>query len=170
MSVYFIRNSRTESIKVGYSVDPYERLATLQTGNEDTLTMEAVMPGGMEVEKRLHHRWEAHSIRGEWFEPDQEILDYIRAVNVVSRIYREMGAPGLGTLFGFLIGRYNTPIGIGNGSTSQTTRQEPIGQWTTTWLRTFGSVEPQIFPLPPRKHLNQVLRRFMIESARTQEG
>ena len=52
MSVYFIRHDG--HIKIGKSVDPWKRLASLQTAHHDTLEMVAIMPGSEDLEAGLH--------------------------------------------------------------------------------------------------------------------
>jgi len=55
--------------KVGISVDPYKRLASLQTGNPHHCRLLAIWephyaPG---LEKKIHRLLECHRVRGEWF-------------------------------------------------------------------------------------------------------
>ncbi len=77
-SVYFIRAGTDGPIKIGYSArDINERLSQLQTGNPEELCLIGLVSGTEDFEKRLHRRFRAHHIRGEWFRPDPEILAFI---------------------------------------------------------------------------------------------
>ena len=92
MSVYFIKNTRTGSLKIGLSVNPESRLATLQTGNEDKLVIEAVIPNAdVSVEKRLHEDWGYLRSRGEWFAPDKALTEFIGQLKLVVNLYETHG-------------------------------------------------------------------------------
>lgn len=76
MSVYFIRNTKTQEIKIGWSDEPPQRKKGLQTGSGGVLVVEAVLEGvPREMEGQLQKRFE-HELteaRNEWFEgPDIE--------------------------------------------------------------------------------------------------
>jgi hypothetical protein len=62
------RKSVTEfPVKIGYSDTPDTRLAGLQTGCPDKLSILAVVPGNRNVEKRWHDWYAGHRLQGEWF-------------------------------------------------------------------------------------------------------
>lgn len=65
--VYFIQSGPDGPVKIGLSNKPERRINQLQTGNPDELVMRHVIPGSLEVEQRLHQRFEPARIRGEWF-------------------------------------------------------------------------------------------------------
>jgi len=70
MAVYAIKNTRTRSIKIGYSTSPDERLKTLQTANEAELELVAFFENGtLQFEDRLHQILDGYEerVRGEWF-------------------------------------------------------------------------------------------------------
>lgn len=72
--VYFIREAEG-STKIGVSNNPDARLATMQTGNPRTLTIEARLgPFGRaeaySVERRMHRVFRRWHVRGEWFESE----------------------------------------------------------------------------------------------------
>jgi len=70
VAVYAIRNTRTGSVKIGFSEDPEDRLKTLQTAHEDDLELVATCQrGNLKIEGQLHEildGWEER-VRGEWF-------------------------------------------------------------------------------------------------------
>lgn len=78
MAVYFIRHAG--HIKIGKSVDPWKRLASLQTAHHDPLEMLAIMPGSDDLEAGLHRAFGKFMKRGEWFEENPQLLAFIEMV------------------------------------------------------------------------------------------
>ncbi len=97
MAVYFIRNSRTCSVKIGKSDNPRQRLSDLQTGNEDPLEIILELPGAEMVEQQLHAYFDGSRIRGEWFKETPELLETMTNLRVASEVYRKYGDAGHGT-------------------------------------------------------------------------
>jgi hypothetical protein len=65
-NVYIVRASKF--VKIGFAADVPRRLAQLQTGATEPLTLLAVIPGcTMKLEKILHVRLAEYRERGEWF-------------------------------------------------------------------------------------------------------
>lgn len=79
--VYFVRNEDTGAIKIGTAVDARKRLSGLRTSSAAPLTLVATIPGDRDVERVLHNRFRAHRIRGEWFQPAEELVGYIEGVS-----------------------------------------------------------------------------------------
>lgn len=75
--VYFIRAQNSGLIKIGHSIQPEKRLKQLQTGSGDHLEILSTIPGGSSKEAALHRQFASLNHRGEWFEPDPELLHYI---------------------------------------------------------------------------------------------
>jgi hypothetical protein len=75
--IYFIQEPAEDAIKIGYSTEPSRRLSTLQTSHPRDLELLAVWPGDQNLEKQIHERFAQFRIRGEWFRPAQELLDFI---------------------------------------------------------------------------------------------
>ena len=75
--VYVIKSSNPSTYKIGRSVDPRRRLGELQTGNENTLTLihEQEVSHVNQVEAFCHYVFDKHSLGGEWFLVDDEIMD-----------------------------------------------------------------------------------------------
>jgi hypothetical protein len=63
---YLMLNLRNNYVKIGRSIDPTYREATLQAEDPDVRLL-ATAPGGRELERILHGRFAAHRLRGEWF-------------------------------------------------------------------------------------------------------
>jgi len=79
--VYFIQiaGKLDSPIKIGFSTEGglEDRLLALQTGNPYRLRILATMPGGQEVEARLHESFEHVRMMGEWFEASPALLALI---------------------------------------------------------------------------------------------
>lgn len=76
MSVYFVRNTATGAVKIGWSKDPPARLADLQCACDGRLTIEAIAETRNRHAERLIHQGLAHErIHGEWFKgPETDAL------------------------------------------------------------------------------------------------
>lgn len=80
--VYFIREGIDGPVKIGSSVNPKGRIATLQTANPTPLFLLGHIPGDERLEKILHNRFRPFRKSHEWFHPVPEVLDYIeKALN-----------------------------------------------------------------------------------------
>lgn len=80
--VYFIQGVKKNGdyyglIKIGISVRPLERLATLQKQVRRNLEIIGVEIGGRERERRLHMMFAPERKYFEWFKPSDVLLDYI---------------------------------------------------------------------------------------------
>lgn len=76
--VYFIQAVNGGPIKIGIAVDVESRLETFQCGSPVPLRIVGVIRGaGISTEQRLHRRFAAHRLHGEWFEPAAALLDFI---------------------------------------------------------------------------------------------
>ncbi len=76
--VYLIGHS--SAMKIGWTEKhPGKgRLGQLQTASEKDLELLGVVLGTVVDEHQIHERFAHHRIRGEWFQPAQEILAYFR--------------------------------------------------------------------------------------------
>lgn len=74
-SVYFIRAGASEHIKIGFCRgDPKRRLAALQTGNPEHLTLLATIRGDQTEERRWHEAFADSRVRGEWFADSPDMI------------------------------------------------------------------------------------------------
>lgn len=78
--VYFVQVGDGGPIKIGITHDVAQRLAFLQTANPGDLRLLCSIRGGKEVERELHARFAAFRLRGEWFSPALELLQYVKTV------------------------------------------------------------------------------------------
>ncbi len=92
--VYFVTDG--EAIKIGVSTFLKLRLQDLQTSNHRTLQVIGTIPGGPDMERRLHKRFEHLWLRGEWYRAESELLSFIHeevAVrNEVKQVRQELQA------------------------------------------------------------------------------
>ena len=93
--IYYIACSSTMRVKIGYTgKDVDARLRALQTGSAAPLRLIAVHVGDKAEEARLHEKFAAHRVHGEWFEICEELFDHICSVVWVSAAwFREHEEP-----------------------------------------------------------------------------
>lgn len=77
--VYFIFSEKQNAIKIGYSIDPNQRLAAIQGSNAGCLKLLKVIPGGLELEQKLHKRFKHLRLGGEWFDAAPELIKFIES-------------------------------------------------------------------------------------------
>lgn len=80
---YFIAKGWPGPIKIGKSKNPAKRLRQLQTASPERLHLVAYIEG--DVEKELHRRFHGDRIRGEWFEPEEWLLEWIEGAATFRR-------------------------------------------------------------------------------------
>jgi hypothetical protein len=78
--VYFILNTETGHIKVGYSIDPEQRLEDLQAANSSILKIIKTIEGTVGLERQIHKRFKHLRLHGEWFRAAPELMKYIRSL------------------------------------------------------------------------------------------
>ncbi len=75
--IYFVRPVGGGNIKIGVSVDPYERLETLQNGSPVKLELIGYVAGSIADEAAMHQRFARMRLHGEWFSPEGELLSFL---------------------------------------------------------------------------------------------
>jgi len=72
--IYFVAG--LDSVKIGYSLNPVERIANLQTGSPVPLKLLCILSGSPKIETLLHHYFKEQRTHREWFRmcPEIEIL------------------------------------------------------------------------------------------------
>ena len=76
--IYFIQQGGNGPIKIGYTDQTIERrMTTLQIACPEELNLLAKIDGTPEDERVLHKRFKADKIRGEWYNPSNNILSYL---------------------------------------------------------------------------------------------
>jgi hypothetical protein len=75
--IYFVRGY-DGMIKIGWARDVERRLVALQISSPVELVAMRVIRGPMADETKLHKRFAYLHVRGEWFKPGEELVEYIR--------------------------------------------------------------------------------------------
>lgn len=75
--VYFLVREADRAVKIGYSKNPSKRVPQLTTG-AGPCYLAAEMPGTYKTESDLHKQFAHRCVGGEWFAPNDELLELIR--------------------------------------------------------------------------------------------
>jgi len=75
--LYCIQAGTRGPVKIGISNNPWKRLQSIQTSIPSPLKLVAQWAGNREDEQELHLRFKKFWVRGEWFRPEPEILNYV---------------------------------------------------------------------------------------------
>jgi hypothetical protein len=78
LSLYFIQ-AESGLIKIGQSENPHARLKALQQGTAETLALLKIIPPSPTrlTERQIHQKFQHLRVRGEWFRPGPELIDFI---------------------------------------------------------------------------------------------
>ena len=79
-SVYFALDRDSGEIKIGTSKKVRSRMKNVARETKRSIVVMATVDGDREVEQSLHRRFRHARIRGEWFRPVPELLDYIDSI------------------------------------------------------------------------------------------
>lgn len=76
--VYFAKECvKNGAIKIGVSTNPHTRVRSLDIGSPNGVVIIAVIPGEIQTEREMHNKFAQYRIKGEWFSPSDELLDFI---------------------------------------------------------------------------------------------
>lgn len=78
-AIYFIQ-AGSGPIKIGFSKDVSSRLMDLQVASPANLSLLATIEGYPEDETAVHCQFDGYRIRGEWFQPGPELLNFIASL------------------------------------------------------------------------------------------
>lgn len=79
--VYFLKNTSSGDIKIGFTHQLKPRISALQTSASDRLELLHVIPDGTrETEAALHEKFSELLVSGEWFQGTPELLEFINEV------------------------------------------------------------------------------------------
>ena len=81
--IYFVQmGDKRGPIKIGFTTSPpHLRMSYLQTGCPLKLRLLGSLPGTDAAERKLHRRFEKWWIRGEWFEPTDELMRLVKSAS-----------------------------------------------------------------------------------------
>lgn len=74
--VYFVRNTETKKIKIGESIHPRTRIKGIQSKEKAKMETLLLFPC-FDLEKFFHAHFKSLEIGHEWYEPGEELIDYI---------------------------------------------------------------------------------------------
>ncbi len=77
MPIYFIQEENNGLVKIGYSKNPKNRKNSLQIDCSRKLEIIKIIEGDYKRENYIHHICSRFNVRGEWYRPHPELLDYI---------------------------------------------------------------------------------------------
>lgn len=104
--VYFLKMKGTRKFKIGFVSNGKDgianRIRVLQTGNPAPLELVARMPGGISQEHLLHKILKDLRIRGEWFQGDKSLNEFVRSVRRVNLCWESVLNEG----------RYDAPFAV----------------------------------------------------------
>lgn len=83
MPVYCIRAGDTEFVKIGWAVDPEQRLRELQCAHYEALRIIRIIEGDRKTEAWLHSHFRKRWIRNEWFRFDEAMLSIVPDLSIV---------------------------------------------------------------------------------------
>lgn len=84
MAIYFIQCGEKGPIKIGYTNKKVkERMAELQTACPYELILLWIYRGSDYTEELIHEKLKHEHIRGEWFRPGKDVLNFI-AINAAN--------------------------------------------------------------------------------------
>lgn len=77
--VYFMETIGAPFIKIGWAIDPLERLKDLQIGCPHELKLITVIPNkSRRVEHRLQNKFKSLCVRSEWFKYTDRLKSYVQ--------------------------------------------------------------------------------------------
>jgi len=79
--VYFVQAETSKAIKIGVSWNPKRRLAELQNGHHEALSLIGELDGDSKLERELHRRFASSRMSGEWFACTDELLETIKELD-----------------------------------------------------------------------------------------
>lgn len=78
--VYIFGNLEYSICKIGFSVNPYERINGVQTGCPYKLKVLATFEATQKEERLLHKKYDKYRLEGEWFKIEGELKKAITAL------------------------------------------------------------------------------------------
>lgn len=83
-SIYVVERDTDSAVKIGWTSDIRRRLHDLKKDEQAAIVLLVVFPGDKPDELRLHARFAAHRVDGEWFRACPEIDAFLKALREVA--------------------------------------------------------------------------------------
>lgn len=78
MTIYFIQADKDGPVKIGLArTNAKARFSSIQSSNHVPLKMLAAIDGDLVAEKKMHNRFANLRVRGEWYAPGKELMEFI---------------------------------------------------------------------------------------------
>jgi hypothetical protein len=75
--VYFVRVCGVGPVKIGVAGDPAARVASMRTAHAGELVLLGSVPGGINLERKIHDVLAPWRVRGEWFKDSGEVMSVV---------------------------------------------------------------------------------------------
>lgn len=94
--IYFVQSGDRPFVKIGWAINPHDRLTKLQCGTPDELRILALLDGTMADELAWRKRFAHLAFRGEWFHLTHELADAIeRREEIAALLLAERQGPDM---------------------------------------------------------------------------
>lgn len=90
--IYFLQCQTTKLIKIGITNNVKNRVTDIQVSCPTKLVLIGSVPGHRSFEYSLHQRFADARVRGEWFSPVPELLEFIKARETAKIFAAELDA------------------------------------------------------------------------------
>lgn len=77
--VYFVQVGESGPIKIGTATDVARRIQSIQCAHHEPVKVLGVMEGGLKKERDMHGKFAESRIRGEWFKPTSDIIEFVES-------------------------------------------------------------------------------------------
>ena len=87
--VYFVQQDKVGPVKIGITKNNIiKRIESLQTASPLLLRLVSYIrdPYPETIENDLHYQFRKHRLKGEWFKPDMEILNFIKGRIITDKL------------------------------------------------------------------------------------
>ena len=74
--IYLLHDIDQHLLKIGYSTNPPRRFKEIKNANTNQIKIIGIIPGSLTNEAILHTRWKKYNYKLEWFNYEEEILEY----------------------------------------------------------------------------------------------
>lgn len=89
--VYFMQVGETGPIKIGFTKNIQHRLSVIQVDNPSLVRLVAVQEGNRSLEQ--HQKFNNYRLYGEWFEPVDDLLNYISQFTLLNIVAADFQKP-----------------------------------------------------------------------------
>lgn len=150
MALYFMQNTRTKDVKIGFSKHPRCRLKVLQTGCPGQIELLGCIECNRSEERQWHEKLKEFRIHGEWFRGEPRVLEEIERALSDSEPLEELeaGPHVIHKNSVYTISQAAAYLGLAKGTlprevrlgrlrvSKRAGRYFVLGEWLLMWLET----------------------------------